>query len=105
MPARLVRFGWGGFEEVEELADFVAALGYVPHGGGPVDCVAVAASDARAFDVAGLCEVGDDPLRGSFGDTDCGGDVPKPHFWVAGDAEQHLRVAGDERPWLLIRWT
>lgn len=83
----------------------MAALGCVAHRGGPVDCVAVAASDARALEVAGVDEVGDDPLRGALSDPDSCGDVPKPYVWVAGDAEQHLRVACYERPRLPSRRT
>ena len=60
--------------------------------------VAVATSLALAFDVAGLDEVGQDSLRGSERDPDVVGDIAQPNLGVAGDAEQDLRVVGDELP-------
>ena len=43
-----------------------------------VDFVVVAAADPRAGKVAGLHEVGDDPLGGPLGYADAPGDVPEP---------------------------
>ena len=89
-------------EELEEGADFEAALESVAHFDGGVDRVVVSAADAGALDVAGLDEVGDDALGGAFGDADLVGDVSHAGFGVVGDAEQHLGVAGDERPGLAV---
>ena len=50
------------------------------------------------LDVAGLNEVSQDALGGSEGDADSVGDVAQANIGVAGDAEQHLRVVGDELP-------
>ena len=90
-PQRLIR-------GVEHLADLVLELRRMPHRDRAVHDVAVPAADPLPLDVAGLDEVGEDPLRRALGDPDGLGDVPEPHVRVAGDAEQHLRVIGDEPP-------
>ena len=64
----------------------------------PVDHVAVAAAIPLPVDVAGLDQVRQDALRGSEGDANRVGDVSQAHVGVAGDAEQHLCVVGDELP-------
>ena len=51
-----------------------------------------------AMEVPGLDEVGEDALRGSERYADRVGDVAQANVGVAGDAEQHLRVVGDELP-------
>jgi hypothetical protein len=86
-------------QQVEEPADFVARLGGVSeHRCFPVDHVAVAAASPLPVDVAGRDQVSQDALRGSEGDANLVGDVSQAHVGVAGDAEQHLRVVGDELP-------
>jgi hypothetical protein len=74
----------------------------VAHFDGRVDRVAVAAPDACPLDVSGLDQVCNDSLRSPFGDADRLGDVQQAHVRVAGQTEQHLRVAGDERPRLVV---
>ena len=64
----------------------------------PVDHVPIAAALPLAVDIAGLHEVGQDALRGSERDADFVRDVTQANIGVAGDAEQHLRVVGDELP-------
>src|SRR5690349_24800224 len=54
-------------EEVEQAADLLFLFEGVAHGAFAVQGVAVASADAFAFDVAGLGEVGDDPLGCPFG--------------------------------------
>ncbi len=77
----------------------MAVLGGVSeHRCSSVDDVAVPAAMSLAFDVARLDEVSQDALRGSEGDADSVGDVAQANIGVAGDAEQHLRVVGDELP-------
>jgi hypothetical protein len=63
-----------------------------------VDDVAVAASHALALDESGVDQVGQDPLRRADGDPDGVRDVTETDVRVAGDAEQDLRVVGDELP-------
>lgn len=63
-----------------------------------VDHVAVAAAMPLAMEVPGLDEVGEDALCGSERYPDRVGDVAQANVGVAGDAEQHLRVVGDELP-------
>jgi hypothetical protein len=89
--------------EVEEGADFDVLLRRVAHVAVLVDAVAVAATVALALDVSRLDEVGEDALCGSLGDPDLLGNVAKPDVWCAGDAEEHLRVVGEEAPGALVR--
>ena len=98
----VLRLVGDGFE-VEEGPDFDVLLGWVAHVPVFVDAVAVAATVARALDVSGLDEVGEDALCGSLGDPDLFGDVSKPDVWGAGDAEEHLGVVGEEAPGLPVR--
>ena len=86
-------------QQVEEPADVVAVLGGVPeHRCFSVDDVAVPAAVSLALDVPGLDEVSQDALGRSEGDANGVGDVAQANIGVAGDAEQHLRVVGDELP-------
>jgi hypothetical protein len=87
---------------LEQVSDFVTVLGSMTHIRGAVDRVVVAAPDALSFDVAGFDEVGNDALRRPFGDTHCVGHVAHSCVRVACEAEQHLCVAGNERPVLAI---
>ena len=60
-----------------------------------VDHVTVATSTALPLDVAGFDELGQDSLRGST--------YAQANLGVAGDAQQDLRVVGDELPALTGR--
>jgi hypothetical protein len=111
-PARSVWTGFrqalvlrlvGDVSEVEEGSDFDVFLRGVAHVPVLVDAVAIAATVALALDVSRLDQVGEDALCGSLGDPDLLGDVAKPDVWRAGDAEQHLRVVGEEAPGALVR--
>jgi hypothetical protein len=51
-----------------------------------VDLIAVAPPDLGPVDVAPGDQVGDDPLGGSFGNSDAFGDVTRAGVRVAGDA-------------------
>jgi hypothetical protein len=93
----------GDAYEVEERPDFDVLLRWVAHVPVLVDAVAVAATVALALDEPRLDEVGKDALCGSLGDPDLLGNVSKPDVWRAGDAEQNLRVVGEESPATLIR--
>ena len=57
-----------------------------------------ASSVALAAHIAGLFEVGEDALRGAFGDAADSGDVAAPGGRVACDGEQHAGVVGKEAP-------
>jgi hypothetical protein len=94
----------GGMYEVEEGPDFDVLLRWVAHVLVLVDAVAVAATVALALDVSRFDEVGEDALCGSLGDPDLFGNVSKPDVWRAGDAEEHLRVVGEEPPVVAV-WT
>ena len=60
--------------------------------------VAVPAAALLLDDVPGLGEVTDDPERAALGDPDGRGDITQPHPRVAGDAQQHQSVVGQEAP-------
>ena len=89
--------------QIEKGADLDVLLRRVAHVPVLVDAVAVAATVALAFDISRIDKVGEDALGGSFGDPDLLGNVAKPDVWRAGDAEEHLRVVGEEAPGALVR--
>jgi len=93
----------GDVGEVEERSDLDVLLRRVAHVAVFVDAVAVAATVALALDVSGLNEVGEDALCSSLGDPDLLGDVAQPDVWCPSDAEEHLRVIGEEAPGALVR--
>ena len=63
-----------------------------------VDRVVVAAAVSVACDVTGVGELGDDSMRGPFGDPDALADVAQANAGVTGDADQHLGVVGEKCP-------
>src|SRR6266704_1847041 len=63
-----------------------------------LDLVAVAAAVLVLDDVPGPGEIGDDAVSGALGDARPGRDVAQPHARVAGDAQQHPGVVGQETP-------
>jgi hypothetical protein len=68
------------------------------HVGVGIDPILVSAPVALSVDVARLNEVGEDPLRGSFGDPDRLSDVAQPDVRSPGYAEEDLSVVGEEPP-------
>ena len=82
----------------EQVADVLVARDRVRKRKVGVDRVVVAAPVALARDVAGVGELGDDPMRGPLGDTDALADVAQANSGVTGDADQHLGVVGQKRP-------
>jgi hypothetical protein len=58
----------------------------------------VAPPAALARDVAGGLKLADDAVRGALGDPNPVADVTQADARVVGDAEQGLRVAGEEGP-------
>jgi len=59
-----------------------------------VDEVGIAATRALACDVAGIGELGDDAVGGSFGDPDALTDVAQADPGLIGYADQDLGVIG-----------
>lgn len=51
-----------------------------------------------AGDVAGVHELVDDALCASLADADRLGQLPKPHVWSLGEADQRVAVIGNQRP-------
>ena len=88
-------------EQVKQRADFEAELRRMAHLAVALDCVLVAAAASFSGDVAGVDQVSNDPLGGSFGDSDPDGDFSEPDRGVLGDAEEHLGVVGHEPPRML----
>jgi hypothetical protein len=68
-----------------------------------VDLVVVSAPDFGARYVSVGDELGEDPLRGPFGDSDVLGDVTRTDLGVTCDAKEHVRVVGEEAPG--ARWS
>lgn len=66
--------------------------------GGGLDLVMVAPTLARSDDVSACDEIGDDRLRGSFGDADLGGDVAATDVGVLGDAHEYVAVGRQKCP-------
>jgi hypothetical protein len=89
-------------EKMEELADLVVGLGCVPHLEVSVEVVAIAPPDLLALHVAGLDQIGDDPLRCPFGDPDHLREIPEPNVGILSDTEQHLRVVREEPPAVVV---
>lgn len=77
-------------------------LGDVAHGDVALDRVCVAAADPLTVDVAGLDEVGEDPLGSALCDPHPFGHIAQAHVRILGETEEHLRVVGDERPRLCV---
>jgi hypothetical protein len=61
-----------------------------------LDLVTVAAAVFGLDHVAGCGQVGDDAVGAALGDVQAGCDVAQPRARVAGDAQQHPGVAGQE---------
>lgn len=83
---------------LENLADVVAPLDGVAHRSRRPDSVVVAPTSAVPVEVAGFDQVGDDCLRGAFGDPDPLGDIAETYPRVACDAQQGVGVVGQEGP-------
>ena len=91
-----VRFGLG--DETEQLADGSLLDQGFGQGLIALDSVAVASAVLGLEHVAGLHQVGDDAECGSLGDAEGDGDLAQADAGVAGDAQQRLRVVGQEAP-------
>jgi hypothetical protein len=85
-------------EEFDQLADLLAVLGRMAHLCLLVDDVTVPAAVPLALHRSCLDQVNEDPLRGSLGDPDVGGDVPEADIRVSCDAKENLGVVGEEPP-------
>jgi hypothetical protein len=63
-----------------------------------VHAVDVSASRPGPREIAGVDEIGHDPLHGSLGDPHPVRDVTQADLWVLGDGQQDEPVARDEGP-------
>ena len=60
--------------------------------------ISTSATVALAFEVARLLQLRDDALRRTLGDADQVRHLTQPHIGVLGDAQEHVRVIGEEGP-------
>lgn len=63
-----------------------------------MDQICVAPAGAITGDVAGVGELGDDPVGGSFGDPDALADVAQADPGLIGYADEDLGVVGQKSP-------
>jgi hypothetical protein len=89
-------------EKIEKMADLVVGLGCVPHLEVSVDVVAIAPPDLLTLEVAGLDQIGDDPLRCPFGDPDHLREISEPNVGILSDTQQDLRVVREEPPVVVV---
>jgi hypothetical protein len=82
----------------QQVADLLLARDRIVQRKLGLDGVAVAAALPPARDVAGLDQLDHDPVRGAFGYPDRVTDLAQASVRVGGDAQQDLRVVGQERP-------
>lgn len=89
---------FAGVERVEKRPDRETAEERVSKPSLWIDFVAVPAADLRAGRISLRDQFSQDSLRRSFRDADDLRDVPHTGIWVSCDAEQHMRVVGEEHP-------
>jgi hypothetical protein len=53
---------------------------------------------AFSRDVTGCAQFGHDAMGGALSDADPVTDLAQTHTWIVRDADQHLRVVGQELP-------
>ena len=61
-----------------------------------MDLVHVAPALSATGEVALALELADDAVGGALGDADAVGDLTQPQVGVARDAQEHVRVVGEE---------
>ena len=85
-------------EDPEERSDLEVILEGVAEGEVRMDLISVSAADLLVGQVARLLEFGHDPLGGSLGDPDLCCDLAHQDIRVLLDAQQDVRVVGQEGP-------
>lgn len=85
-------------ESVDEVGDAVVCFQRMTQVTIGVDAVVVAASHLGALDVPAVDEVTDDELGRAGRDADLLGDRGQGLVGVGGQAQQDVRVVGQERP-------
>ena len=85
-------------EKGQQVADGQTPVGRLRYRKISLHPVAVPAAALLLDDVPGLGEVTDDPERAALGDPDGRGDITQPHPRIAGDAQQHQSMVGQEAP-------
>ena len=90
-------------DEGQEVAHELVLDGGVPEREVRVDLIPVLPADFAAMNVAGLLEVGEDPIRRAFGDAGRGCELGNGGCGISRDGRQNLSVVRDERPRAQIR--
>jgi hypothetical protein len=85
-------------QEGQQIADGEMPVGRFWYRKMSLHVVAIPAAALLLDDVPGFREVIDYSERATLGDTHGRGDIPQPHARVAGDAQQHQCVVGQEAP-------
>jgi len=62
------------------------------------ELIARAPAEATTLQVARLIEVGEDALCRSLGDAETGRKIPDPQIRIGSQADQGMRVVGEEGP-------
>jgi hypothetical protein len=88
----------GAGQEIQHFADGLLPVGRLRYGEMGLDLVAIPPTVLLLDDIAGLGEVGDDPVSVPLGDGKTGGDVAQPYLWVVRDAQEGPTVGGEEVP-------
>ena len=73
-------------------------LDLVPHGPIGDDVVAIPTPFAMAGETPGHLQVLHDALHGTLRDPDLVGEIAQSQLRVAGQADEHVAVVGEERP-------
>ncbi len=92
--------GWSARpgQHAQQLPDLMGLLKWVPERKAGVQHVAVAAALPGSSHVPGFYQVGHQALGRTLGDANLGSYVPASRAGIAGDAQQHMPVVGQERP-------
>lgn len=97
MLALRARGGWQ--QNVEQRIQINVALRGKRDRQAGADRIAVAPPDPLAVEVAGVDQLGDDPLRCSLRYLNMSGDIPHPNAGVVCDAQQRKAMVGEEPKW------
>lgn len=85
-------------EQGEQTLDHDVGLEWVTEWNAFRYFVTIAPTHPLVAEITGFFQFGDNPLGCSLGNSDLGGDVASSNVGILGDAEQHVRVVGQEGP-------
>jgi len=85
-------------EHAQDLTDRSLARDRIPQGQVPLHLVSIPPTVLALHYVAGVGQIGDDPVRRSLGDVQFRRDVAQSDVGVMGDAQQHSTMVRQEPP-------